>query len=138
MATNTPLPDGHRVNRGCSRGFVDGEITASAFDLRQAEKQLLRISAEWVECPHVQQSEQNASGSVKRMVDRGVRPPYVILSVTDVRQVERNGRGLNAKEFPTKGNPCHCSITGFTDTPLDLELQNDLAAIANQSEIFGS
>lgn len=73
-------------------------------------------------------------GSADRMrAPPKVRPPYAILKVADIRQVRRKEWELDAKEFGHKDNPCHCAITGFSGTPVDLELQQDLAEIANRS-----
>lgn len=132
MAYGDILPDENRVTRGGSRAY-DGEFTTAAFAMRPQEKELKRISVDWVECPSACESERNPEGSARRLQMNNVRGPYAVLGVADIRQVRRGMFGLDVIEFGNKKNPCHCGITGFSDTPIDLELQHDLAEIANKS-----
>lgn len=138
MASGEPLPDGDQITRGCSRGFDNGEVTASAFALRPADQALLRISVDWVECRYVDIGAQNLAGSIKRMrAPPVVQPPYAVLGVSDIREVRRGEFALDAIEDGRPSNPCHCAITGYSGTKsVDLELQDDLAEIANRSPII--
>jgi len=137
MAYEDPLPDGNQVTRGCSRGYDQGQVTASAFDMRPQDEELLQISVDWVECSHAPQDERDLPGSVRRMAaPPSVRPPYAVLGVTEIRQIKRNSCALNAQEFGTTNNQCHCVISGFTGTHVDLELQNALAEVANASNVL--
>ena len=132
MAHGEPLPDEDRVTRGCSGGYENGEVTPSAFAMRRREQTKLRISVDWVECVYAAVSEQNLEGSANRMRAAPVRPPYAHLDVSEIRKVKRGSFALDATEFGNPLNPCHCGITGFTGTAVDLELQDDLAVIANR------
>lgn len=136
MAYGDPLPNGDQVARGCSRGHVNGEVTASAFAMRPLELQVLRISVDWVECAYVDVSKRNPGGSANRMRTVPVEPPYAHLGVSEIRQVRRGSLALDAKEFGNRPNPCHCGITGFSGTEVDLELQDDLAVIANRLAVI--
>lgn len=138
MANSAPLPCRDQVTRGCSGGYDKGEVTATAFAMRPIDKNLRRISVDWVECSYAQECARDLEGSVNRLrqVRPPVRPPYAVLGVTDIRQVRRQEWALDAKEFGTKANPCHCGITGFSDTHVDLGLQQDLAEIANRSPVL--
>ncbi len=137
MAAGDPLPEDDRVTRGCVRGYANGEITFSAFEMRDNEKPLKRISVDWVECRYVSKGEQNVKGSVKRMkMNPFVHPPYAVLKVADIRLVERGSYRLDAKEYGSRRKPCHCAITGFSGTPVDLEIQHELAKIANRSSVI--
>ena len=132
MANGDPLPEGHQVTRGCSRGYDSGEITATAFELRKSEQQKRRISVDWVECPYVDPGERDLNGSVARMQER-VDPPYAVLGVTDIRRIEIEMCAPDVQEFGNNENPSHSAITGFTtDTHVDLKFQMALAEIANQ------
>lgn len=137
MPFGDPLPDRNHVTRGCSRGYDNGEITSSAFEMRRKqERRLLRISVDWVECPYANESVQNLEGSAKRLRSRPVDPPYAVLPVADIRQVRRGDCALDVKEYGNTGNACHCGIDGFLGTPIDLEFQVELAEIANRSPIL--
>lgn len=136
MPYGQPLPNQDHVTRGCSRGHDNGEITSSAFDMRPAERNLLTISVDWVQCPYDDPNTRNPEGSAKRLRSRPVDPPYAILPVADIRQVRRGDLALDVKEYGNTGNACHCGIDGFLGTPIDLEFQRDLAEIANRSPIL--
>ena len=136
MAYGDCLPNGNQVTRGCSGGYDSGEVTASAFAMRKPERSLLRISVDWVECSYADSSEQDWEGSAKRLRVSRVRPPYAIVGVADVRLVSRGEWALDAKEFGNSSNPCHCGITGFSGSPIDLELQSELAVIANRLPVL--
>ena len=136
MAYGDPLPDEDQVTRGCSKGYENGEVTASAFDMRPAERNLLMISVDWVQCPYDVASRQNLEGSANRLRRARVHAPYAILQVEDIRQVRRGDCELDAKEFGNTLNACHCGIDGFSGTSVDLALQLDLAEIANKSPII--
>ena len=140
MANGDPLPHRDRVTRGCSgRGYDQGEVTASAFDMRPLEMPLRRISVDWVECRYADEGARNLEGSVIRMKEpRVVRPPYAVLAVSEIRNVRRGKFALDAIEFGNQSNLCHSAITGFSGTAVDLELQVDLAEIANTSRIIGA
>lgn len=136
MANGDPLPQGDTVLRGCSSGFDQGEVTASAFALRPREEQLGRTSVMWVECAHVPETERNVASASERLRSGKVRPPYAVLGVDDVRNVECPGGGyLDVIEAGSRNIPCHCAITGYTGTALDLELQDDLAELANLASV---
>lgn len=136
MAYEEPLPENHHVLRGCSRGHDNGEVTASAFAMRKGkEQELRRISVDWIECPYADEIDRNSQGAAKRMATVPIMPPYAILNVDSVRQISRNQWALDVKEFGGT-NPCHCGITGFSGTQIDLELQIALAEIANQSQLI--
>ncbi len=135
MAYGDPLPNGDQVTRGCSRGYDNGEVTPAAFAMRTRDRNLRRISVDWVECSYAHESARDLEGSANRSRGR-VLPPYAVLGATDIRQVRREKWALDAKEFGNSAYPCHCGITGFSDTHVDLELQGALAEIANRSPII--
>ena len=135
MPFRDPLPNEDQVTRGCSRGYDNGEVTASAFAMRKQERPLRRISVDWVECPYADESARNLEGSVNRLKQVPVRPPYAVLSVTDIRQIKRTDWALDAFEVGRRHH-CHCGIGDFSGTPVDLELQGELAEIANKSPII--
>lgn len=136
IMAETPVPDEDHANRGCSKGFVNGQVVASAFSLRPQEKTLLKISADWVECPHVPPGERNPKASVNRMKGRRVKGPYAIIPVTDIRQVKHNGSELDVTS-DSRSTSSHCSIVGFSGSDaLDHELQLELAILVNKSQII--
>lgn len=136
MARGDQLPIDDQVTRGCSRGVEGDEITASAFAMRSSEIELLRISVDWVECAHAPEIERNLEGSQNRMRENLVKPPYAVLKVAEIRQVESSQISLDIVEFGNAKNPCHCVITGFSNSHVDLMLQQELAKIANRSPII--
>ena len=137
MAVGDRLPDGDRIARGCSKGYDNGEVTASAFSLRQIDLKFNRISVDWVECPYADESEQNLDGSASRSKTRPVvRGPYAVLGVSEIRQVSRGRWVLDVEEVGGRKGPCHSGISGFSGAEIDLELQGDLADIANKSPVF--
>lgn len=131
------LPVGDQVTRGCSGGYDKGEVTPSAFAMRKRERSQLRISVDWVECPYADRVTRNIEGSTNRLRAAYVRPPYAVLGVVDISEVRREEWALEVNEFGSLSNPCHCGIGMFSDTPVDLELQSDLAEIANKSPVIG-
>ena len=135
MAHGDPLPNGDQVTRGCSRGYDNGEVTFTAFEMRPQERTSRRISVDWVECSYAHESARDLEGSANRSRESGVLPPYAVLGAADIRQVRREKWVLDAKEFGSRAGPCHCGITGFSDTHVDLELQRALAEIANTSPV---
>ena len=66
-----------------------------------------------------------------------MRLPYAVLGVADIWRVRRGEWALDVNEFGSLSKPCHCGIGGFSGTPIDLELQSDLAEIANKSPVIG-
>ena len=137
MANGNPLPDGTRVIRGCSRGYDKGEVTSSAFAMRVQERKELKISVGWVECPYAAVNAQNLDAALIRMRNIPVNPPYAILPSLNIRQIRRGGQALDAIEDGHYRNPCHCGIAGFSGTAaVDLELQADLAEIANRLPVL--
>ena len=137
MPFGDALPVGDQVTRGCSRGYDKGEVTPSAFALRGMERSQLRISVDWVECPYADRVTRNIEGSTNRLRAASVRLPYAVLRVADIRRVRRGEWALDVNEFGGLSNACHCGIGGFSATPIDLELQSDLAQIANKSPVIG-
>lgn len=138
MAKGESLPDGTHVLRGCSRGYDKEEVTFTAFAMRHREVRELAISVGWVECPHVDIEAQNLDGAENRLGSLAVKPPYAILSSVDIRKISRGDFALDVLEDGNTHNPCHCRIASFSNTPLDLELQKDLAEIANKSPVLGT
>lgn len=136
MAVGDRLPDGDRVVRGCWKGYDSGEVTASAFALRPIDLKYLRISCDWVECPYADESEQDLDGSARRSKGIPVHGPYAVLGVSEIRQVNRGRWALDVEEVGGKAGPCHSGISGFSGTEIDLELQGDLADIANKSPVL--
>lgn len=136
MPPGEPLPDEDRVTRGCSGGYDNGEVTTGAFAMRERDLPFLQISVDWVECPYADESARNFEGSVDRLRQVPVRPPYAILSVAAIRQVIRVGRALDVYEIGGRRSPCHCGIGSFSGMPVDLELQDELAEIANRSPVI--
>ncbi len=137
MAYGDPLLNGDQVTRGCSRGYDSGKVTVSAFAMRRGqERRLLTISVDWVECPYADESARNLEGSVNRLKQVPVHPPYAVLRVSDIRQVRRGEWSLDVKEFGSRPNPCHCGIGSFSGMSVDLELQGELAEIANRSPVI--
>ncbi len=139
MAKGEQLPATDRVARACGRG-VDGEFVApAAFELRSGlEEELLQISVDWVECQYDIPERQNIEGSLLRLKARRLRPqPVAILPVSDVRRIRQNGQPLDAVEYGhgVGMSQCHGAIVGFTGGPLDLELQNALAELANRGTV---
>ena len=98
MAIGAPLPGGDHIVRGCSKGHDNGEVTASAFELRERDRSFLRISVDWVECPYVDLIDQTPKGSVKRSKRKMVRGPYAVLSVLDIREAKLKDRVLDVLE----------------------------------------
>ncbi len=104
--------------------------------MREIERPFLRISVDWVECPYANESARNIEGSVNRLKRVPVHPPYAVLGASEIRRVRRGEWSLDVREFGSRSNPCHCGITGFSGTTVDLELQDELAEIANRSPII--
>ena len=139
MAIGEPLPGGDHIVRGCSRGHDNGEVTASAFELRERDRPFLRISVDWVECPYVDLIDQTPKESVKRSKRKMVRGPYAVLSVLDIREAKLKDRVLDVLEVGVQsGEPsCHCGITGFCGGVGDYQLQVQLAEVANRRSLIG-
>ena len=114
MSYGDPLPGKDHVTRGCSRGYDNGEVTASAFAMRERERKFLRISVDWVECLYTDPSAQNPEGSAGRLAKMPALPPYAVLKVGDIREVRLGDLSLDANEFKNERHPCHCAITGFS------------------------
>ena len=140
MTAEKPLPNTDHVTRGCSRGYENDEVTASAFALREIEirRGLLRISVDWVECAYAKGSERTQAASAERSRHRGARPPYALLAVSAIRQIKGQSDDpvpivyqLDVKE----SGSCHCGITGYTNSSVDLQFQAELAEIANESPV---
>ena len=58
-----------------------------------------------------------------------------MLNAKQIRQIRRNGQQLDAVESHRPRWTCHGAIDGMTDGPIDLELQDDLALLANSGDI---
>lgn len=138
MSNGDPLPNADHVTRACGRGLENGEITSTAFALssrdRSADK---KLSADWVECKHADPSDQNIQGSLKRLkkAKLRIRQTIAVLNVEQIRQIRRNGCHLDVVENHHSKWRCHSAITGMTDGPMDQDLQEDLADLANSGNI---
>ena len=139
MAIDEPIPGGDHIVRGCSKGHDNGEVTASAFELRKRDRPFPRISVDWVECPYADLIDQTPEGSVKRSKRKKIRGPYAVLSVLDIREAKLKDRVLDVLEVgdPLGEPSCHCGITGFLGGVGDFQLQVHLAKIANRRSLIG-
>lgn len=143
MANGDPLPSSDYVSRACGRRGVEaGVVQAAAFGLRQhktAETEFGKISVDWVECTYDVAEWRNIEGSIRRLKARLIfSQPVAILPVSGVRSIRRNGHPLDARKDGHRVDVmgCHCVIVGFTGGPLDLELQDALAELANKSSVL--
>ena len=136
MARGEPIPDTDRVARATHPENVDDDIILpSAFSLTQRDKG--KLSTDWVECVHDDPKRRNIGGSLRRFGQYlKIKPQIIaILRAREIRRIHRMGRRLDAVEDPHIPNrPCHSAIIGMKYDPLDLELQQDLADLANRGE----
>ena len=135
MASGDQIPDGNSVARGIHpKDFDKNQILPSAFALTLRDKG--KLSTDWVECVHASRGNRNVKGSLERLVRLRIRPQQVsILQAKSVRNINRGQRQLDAIEDSHPPQlPCHSAIVGMAYDSLDVELQQDLADLANQSE----
>lgn len=136
MASGDSIPDSNRVARGILPKDVDkDQILPAAFALGPRDKG--KLSTDWVECVHANRRDRNVRGSLARLASSlKIRPQRIaILNARHIRRIKGDGRQLDAIEDPHLPDlPCHSAIIGMVDDSLDLELQQDLADLANRSE----
>lgn len=132
--------EGHDfVSRGCYRAYRKGKIRSSAFETRVVDENCL--SVDWVECKYTNECERCVEGTIRRQASRLTKRPQklVILNVEKIRAITCDKIFLDVIYFPTgKGkrrNKCHCRIKGLTGGPTDQDIQQDLADLANRSQI---
>ncbi len=142
MANGDPLPNPDRIARACgSRTDKISGAQAAAFAPRShvpAEITLGKISVDWVECVYDVPERRNVQGSLHRLKERKLGPqPVAILPVSGVRRIHRNGHALDTIEdgHGDDVRRCHSAIVGFTGEPIDLELQDALAKLANSNPL---
>lgn len=135
MASGDQIPGGNSVARGIHpKDFDKNQILPSAFSLKRRDKG--KLSTDWVECVHASRRNRNVKGSLGRLVHLTVRPQEVsLLQAKYIRKINRGQRYLDAIEDPHLPHlPCHSAIVGMAYDSLDVELQQDLADLANRSE----
>jgi hypothetical protein len=137
MDLGEPLPAEDRVTRGArGRGVHNGVVTFSAFDLRKHERELKRISVDWVECKYAPAEKRNLEGSAARLAEV-VEPPYAVLEVKEIRSLALRFHKPDVREAKSQRNHCHGAIVGFlADDERDMELKQRLAEIANKNPIL--
>ena len=138
MSNGDPIPDADHVTRACGRGLENGEITSTAFALSSRDRRAgNKLSADWVECAYANPSDQNIQGSLKRLKKAKLRvgQPIAVLNAEQIRLIYRNGCHLDVVENHHSRCQCHSAITGMTDGPMDQDLQEDLADLADSGDI---
>ena len=138
MSDGDPIPDADHVTRVCGRGFENDEITSTAFALNDKDREVgNKLSVDWVECAHTTPTHRNLEASLKRLKRRIplTGQPIAELNAEQIRQIRRNGQQLDAVESHRRKWSCHGAIIGMTDGPIDLDLQEDLARLANSGDI---
>lgn len=137
MDLGEQLPATDRVIRGArGRGTHKGVVTFSAFDLRKTERDLKRISVDWVECKYAPAAKRNLEGSAARLAEF-VEPPYAVLEVKEIRSLALRFHKPDVVEAMSQRNRCHGAIVGFlADDERDMDLKYRLAEIANKNPLF--
>lgn len=138
MSNGDPLPNADHITRACGRGLENGVITSTAFALSSRDRRAgNKLSADWVECAYANPSDQNIQGSLKRLKKAKLRvgQSIAVLNAEQIRLICRNGCHLDIIEDHHSRWQCHGAIIGMTDGPIDLDLQEDLANLANSGDI---
>lgn len=138
MSNGDPIPDADHVTRVCGRGFENDEIISTAFALLDKDRKVgNKLSVDWVECAYTIPANRNPHGSLKRLKRRTplTGKPVAVLHAKRIRQIRRNGQQLDVVENHRPKWSCHSAIIGMTDGPIDLDLQEDLALLANSGNI---
>lgn len=133
-----PIPNADHVTRVCGRGQDNREILSTGFALTLEDKKVgNKLSGDWVECAYTPPRNRNIQGSLRRLRRRIVPCGQLVavLKAEQVRQIRRNGCQLDIAENHHRQWRCHCAIIGMTDGVIDLDLQQDLADLANSGVI---